>query len=286
LPQGPWPTIAAFLVERFPAVPAADWQTRMASAQVMDERGELVTAQRAFQPGLRVYYYRSVACELRLAGPEHVVFQDEHLVVADKPHLLPVTPSGHHLQETLLVRLKRRLGLDTLVPVHRIDRETAGLVMFSVSPDHRGAYQRLFARRSVHKRYECLAPNRPDFDWPVSYSSRLVGDRHFMRMCEEPGEPNSQTRIALLEERGRWARYALEPLTGKRHQLRVHCAALGLPIAGDRIYPRLHPPASDPPGRPLQLVARSLRFTDPISGQERQFESAMELDWDSLPPSA
>ena len=283
LPAGPWATIADFLAQRFPAIAPATWAARISAGEVVDEHGAAVTPTRRHQPQLRVYYYRSLPPEPRLAFDETVLYRDAHLLVADKPHFLPVTPSGSHLQETLLVRLKRRLGIDTLVPVHRIDRETAGLVLFSIEPATRGRYQQLFAERRVLKTYECIAPWCSELPLPLTHRSRLVEDAHFMRMREAPGEPNSETAIELIERRGALARYRLRPLTGRRHQLRVHCAALGMPIQGDLIYPTLQPLGSDDPARPLQLLAQSLAFTDPVTGEPRHFDSGLQLAWSALP---
>ena len=278
LPEGPWATIAEYLVHRFPAIAASVWRERIAAGEVVDEQGAAVTSARAHKPNLRVYYYRSLVGEVRVPFEETVVFQDAHIVVADKPHFLPVTPSGDHLHETLLVRLKRKLGIDTLAPVHRLDRETAGLVLFSIEPNTRGSYQHLFAQRAVEKAYECTAPWRDALTLPMTHCSRLVDDpAHFMRMCETTGEPNSQTRIELVEQKGAVARYRLLPLTGRRHQLRVHCAALGIPIRGDRIYPDLLPANTDDATRPLQLLARRLAFIDPITGESRSFLSQRGL---------
>ena len=278
LPEGPWKTIAACLVQRFPAIAESVWAERIAAGEVVDEHGAPVTAARPHRPHLRVFYYRSLVNEKRVPFDEIVVFRDAHIVVADKPHFLPVTPSGDHLQETLLVRLKRRLGIDTLAPAHRLDRETAGLVLFSTDPLTRGAYQRVFAERAARKAYECIAPWRDGLTLPLTHCSRLTDDpAHFMRVREADGEPNSQTRIELIERRGAVALYRLFPLTGRRHQLRVHCAALGIPIRGDRIYPELLPRDTDDAARPLQLLARSLAFTDPVTGETRSFVSGREL---------
>jgi tRNA pseudouridine32 synthase / 23S rRNA pseudouridine746 synthase len=278
LPVGPWPTIAECLVARFPSIGEAVWHQRIAAHEVVDEHGTHVTLQRPHRAGLRVYYYRSLTAERPVPFEARVVFQDDHILVADKPHFLPVTPSGAHLQETLLVRLKRSSGIDTLAPVHRIDRETAGLVMFTVNPAVRGAYQRLFAERVVDKRYECTAPWRDDLVLPCTYRSRLVDDpEHFMRVREVPGNANTETRFSLIERQGGVARYALHPTSGHRHQLRAHCAASGIPIVGDRIYPELLPMGTDDHRRPLQLLARTLRFVDPIDGRVREFESRLTL---------
>ncbi|MBX3619907.1 MAG: pseudouridine synthase [Rhizobacter sp.] len=274
LPPGPWPTIAAFLVARFHRIDEAVWHDRMACGDVVDARGRRVMPGTPYEPHLKVYYYREPAAEPVFPLDEQVLYRDEWIVVADKPHFMPVTPSGRHLHETLLVRLKHKLGLDTLAPVHRIDRDTAGLVLFSVQPGTRGAYQSVFREREAHKAYDAIAPVREDLQFPFVHRARLVEGVSFMTMQQVPGEPNSETHIDLVEQREGWGRYRLEPLTGKRHQLRVHMAALGLPLRHDGIYPVLQPERERPDfERPLQLVARELAFTDPVTGQPRAFES-------------
>lgn len=277
LTPGPWATISDFLIDRFPAIPAATWQARMQQGELVDEHGVAVTPDRPSRPGLRLYYYRSIADEPRVPFDEVVLFRDEWLIAADKPHFLPVTPGGKHLQETLLVRLKRRLGIDTLAPLHRLDRETAGVVVFAVQPDTRGAYQALFAQRQVMKHYEAIAPWRPELTFPLTRRSRLVQDDHFLRMREVPGEPNAETLFEVLDVQGDFARYRLTPLTGRTHQLRVHCAALGLPIVGDRMYPTLLPADTDVHAQPLQLLARTIAFVDPVHGLTRHFDSPRQL---------
>ncbi|MET0351325.1 MAG: pseudouridine synthase [Rhizobacter sp.] len=283
LPPGPWPTVTAFLVHRFPAVSEAAWVARMARGHVVDEAGAPVRPDRPFRAHLKVFYYRDLPDEPRVPFDEVVLFQDEHLVVVDKPHFLPVTPGGRYLQQTVLVRVRRRLGLDTLVPVHRLDRETAGLVVLAVRPEDRAAYHALFRERAVAKVYEAVAAWRPALPMPQVRRSRLAESPDaFMQMVEVPGEPNAETAIACLGPCGPGlAHYRLTPRTGQRHQLRVHMAALGLPLRNDRIYPVLQPQLEDDgtPGfeRPLQLLARSLAFTDPVTGQPRTFESRRVL---------
>ena len=291
LPAGPWATIAQCLIERFAGVDPQVWAARLRAGEVVDEHGVTVDVDRAHQPNLRVYYYREVAGEA-VGGPDVPVrCADEQLVVADKPHFMPVTPGGAHLHHTLLVRLRRQLGCDELAPLHRIDRETAGLVLFSRRAATRGLYQQLFARREVRKTYDCIVRIDAAHDRvlgravgePWTYASRLVDDTHFMRMREVPGDANAVTGLELLERRGDLARYRLTPLTGRRHQLRVHCAALGMPIVGDTLYPTLLPAGSDDLARPLQLLARSLSFADPLSGAPREFTSRRSLMWDAPP---
>lgn len=283
LPAGDWPTITGFLLQRFPAITREVWLERMAQGLVVDEFGAVVTPERPYQSQMRVYYYRALTSEPRIPFDETVLFQDERLVVADKPHFLPVTPSGRYLQETLLVRLKRRLNIDTLAPIHRIDRETAGLVLFSVQPRAGGAYQALFRQRAIRKQYEAIAPWLPDLVFPLLRRSRIVEGQPFFRLGEAPGEPNSETLIELLDVRASLARYRLSPVTGRKHQLRVHMAALELPIVNDLFYPSVVNPrerqANDDYSHPLQLLARSLEFIDPYSGQLRRFESQRRLNW-------
>jgi tRNA pseudouridine32 synthase/23S rRNA pseudouridine746 synthase len=277
LPAGNWPTITDFLVERFPAITREVWLERMAHQLVMDEFGGLVTPDRPYPGQMRIYYYRDVDVEARIPFEESVLYQDEHLVVADKPHFLPVTPSGHYLQETLLVRLKKRLGIDTLIPIHRIDRETAGLVLFSIKPDERNAYQALFRDHAVTKHYEAIASWRPDLTWPITRKSRIVEDEPFFRQREVPGQPNSETHMDLIEKYDGLARYTLSPVTGKKHQLRVHMNALSLPILNDRMYPPVAQTPDDDYSLPLQLLAKSIAFTDPVTGQARHFQSQLTL---------
>lgn len=280
LPHGPWTHLADFLAERLPAVTHAQWLQRMAQGRVLDEDGTALSPEAPHRGGTRVYYYRELDAEPPIPFEEQVLYQDEHLLVADKPHFLPVTPTGRYVQQTLLVRLKRRTGIEHLSPIHRIDRETAGLVLFSVRPQDRGAYQALFREQVVEKEYEAIAPLRADLPLPAVYRSRIAPDEQFFRQREVPGEPNSETHIELIEALGGLARYRLRPRSGRTHQLRVHMHALGRPIAGDLFYPEVvHGPGHTGQdfSHPLQLLARSVAFIDPVSGQARRFVSQREL---------
>lgn len=278
----PWPTIASFLAERLPAVSQQAWLERMARGEVLDERGHPVAPDTVYAGGQRLYYWRDLPSEPAIPFEAHIIHRDEHLLVADKPHYLPVTPTGRFVRETLLVRLKQATGIESLSPVHRIDRETAGLVLFSTRPQDRGAYQALFRERQVDKRYEAIAPSAGAWSGACIHHSRIVEDpQAFYRMIEAEGEPNSHTRIDQTERRGAWALYRLEPISGKRHQLRVHMNALGLPICGDQFYPvvRRGPGESEDYADPLRLLARAIAFTDPVTGERRRFESGRQLDW-------
>ncbi len=263
-------------------IPAGQsWVFRLENGLVLNEAAQALAPDAPYLAGQRIYYYRHMPAEPRIPFEARIIYQDAHLLVADKPHFLPVAPTGRYVQETLLVRLKKQTGLNDLVPIHRIDRDTAGLVLLSIQPASRNAYAELFRTRSVAKVYEAIAPYRPELSFPLVHQSRLVpAAASFMQMQEVPGSPNTETQIELLQVQGALARYCLRPLTGKRHQLRVHMLALGVPICGDAIYPVLTPePALDALSytQPLQLLAQSLSFTDPLSGQARQLHSLQDL---------
>lgn len=273
LPPGTWPLVLDCLCERFPAVTRMQWLERMARGRVVDDDGQWLTPETPYRVGLEVHYYREVCDELPIPFHEVVLHGDADLLVADKPHFLPVTPGGAHVHETLLGRLIRRTGNDALVPLHRIDRDTAGLVLFSANPRSRARYQALFRERRIVKSYEAIAAALPDVEFPCTRSSRMVAGEPFFRMQEIAGPANSETRVDVIARGdGTW-RYALTPFTGRTHQLRVHMAALGAPIANDGMYPSLVHRAAGDYSAPLQLLAKRLSFIDPLSGVERRFSS-------------
>lgn len=278
LPHGSWATLGDYLAFRFPMVDEASWRERMARGEVVDERGQTVAFDDSFRGGACIFYYRERKGETPIPFDEEVLFLNDELLVVDKPHFLPVTPGGRYLHETLLVRLKQKTGIDTLVPVHRLDRETAGVMLFSVNPATRSVWQSLFRYRQVDKVYEALAPFRHDLVLPIVVSSRIERDEQFFRVREVDGEPNAFSRIELMEQLGTHARYRLMPSTGKMHQLRVHMNSLGIPILNDGFYPVALPCKGDDFTAPLKLLARSLRFSDPVTGDARLFESRRQLD--------
>ncbi len=277
LPPGSWATVLDFLCDRFPAVDRTQWLSRMARGRVLDARGGPLEPASAYRVGATLHYFREQAGEPEIAGRIHQIYRDDHLLVVDKPPFLPVTPSGPYVQQTLLARLRRMHGLENLVPLHRLDRLTSGLVMLSLQASTRGQYQALFAQRVIGKVYEAIAPSLPQMRFPLQRHSRLRPGEPFFRMCEVPGEPDSLTTLECLEVRGELARYRLHPLTGRKHQLRVHLAALGAPILHDPLYPHLQPEGADDQQRPLLLVATGLSFNDPLSGQPHHFHSRRQL---------
>ncbi len=277
LPHGRWTTLGEYLAFRFPMVSADSWRLRMARGEVLDEQGRRVAFDDAFRGGACIFYYREREGETPIPFEENILFLNDELLVVDKPHFLPVTPGGRFLHETLLVRLKRKTGIDTLVPIHRLDRETAGVMLMSVNPETRSVWQSLFRFRQVDKVYEALAPWRDDLKLPIDLCSRIERDEQFFRVKEVDGEPNAFSRIELIERRGEHALYRLMPSTGKMHQLRVHMNSLGVPILNDGFYPVALPCKGDDFSSPLKLLARSLSFIDPVSGEARRFESQRQL---------
>lgn len=281
-----WSSLLDHLAERLPRVTRDEWRQRLLAGHVVDEDGQPLSPDAPYRGGTRVYYWRALAHETPIPFQEAVLFQDDHLVVADKPHFLPVTPGGRYVQESLLVRLKKRLQLANLSPLHRIDRETAGLVVFSVRPQDRDPYQRLFRERRVHKTYEAIGPASPAWPGPVTRRSHLLEcEDAFYKMREASPEeglpPNSETHIDIVSRHGPWALYRLTPVTGKRHQLRVHLCSLGAPIVGDQFYPVVKRAPGEPEdfADPLRLLSRAIAFDDPVTGERRHFESRQRLDW-------
>ncbi|WP_243049510.1 pseudouridine synthase [Dyella sp. RRB7] len=277
LPPGPWASVLDGLCAQFPQIDRARWLDRFARGRVQDEAGQPLAVDAPYRVGLCVRYFREVVDEAPIPFRETLLHVDHHLVVVDKPHFLPVTPAGGFVQETVLARLVRTLDNPELVPLHRIDRHTAGLVLFSANPASRSAYQALFRERLIDKTYQAWGLALPALDVPHVRRSRIVAGEPFFRMQEVAGPANSETHIDVLERAGKYWRYVLRPVTGRKHQLRVHMAGLGAPILHDPFYPALAEQAADDHAHPLQLLAQALSFIDPLSGKMRHFRSEREL---------
>ncbi|MFD3961264.1 MULTISPECIES: RluA family pseudouridine synthase [Streptomyces] len=282
LPEGPggaWSTVGEYLVARFGGAIGAERVAAMLDAgRFVGADGVPVRGGEPYAAGLSLWFHRDFAPEEPVPFPIGIVYRDAHLVVADKPHFLATTPRGRHITQTAVARLRRELGVPALQPAHRLDRLTAGLVLFVVRPEERGAYQTLFRDRLVRKEYEAVAPYDPELALPRTVRSRIVKERGVLAAREEPGEANSESHVELVEHRGALGRYRLLPATGRTHQLRVHMNALGVPIVHDPLYPVVEPEgAGEDWDRPLQLLARRLEFTDPVSGEPRRFVSGLRL---------
>lgn len=277
LPEGHWQNMLEFLLEQFPDVHEATWRLRMKKNELLDAHGNILQADSPAKRGMCIFYYRELEGETPIPFEERIIHQDEHLLVIDKPHFLPITPGGRFLHETLLVRLKKKLGMKHLTPIHRLDRETAGVILFSCEPATRGSYQTLFHQRTISKTYHALAPHLENLHFPLTHRSRMIESEQFFVMQEVAGAANSETEIDIIERRGEISLYELRPSTGKKHQLRVHLNSLGAAILNDTFYPVALPCKGDDFSAPLKLLAKSISFTDPISSETRLFESGLQL---------
>ncbi|WP_331446163.1 pseudouridine synthase [Streptomyces xanthochromogenes] len=277
-PEGAWATVGDHLRGRFGGAIGVDRVAAMLrDGRFVGAEGAL-SGREAYRAGTFVWFHRDFAPEVPVPFGIGIVYRDERIVIADKPHFLATTPRGRHITETAVARLRRDLALPALQPAHRLDRLTAGLALFVVRPEHRGAYQSLFSGRRVRKEYEAIAPYDPGVALPVTVRSRIVKERGVVAAREEAGEPNAESRIELAERRGALGRYRLLPATGRTHQLRVHMNRLGLPILNDPVYPVVLLEAEEGHFEdPLQLLARVLEFTDPVDGRAHRFESRLRL---------
>ncbi|CAG7580272.1 pseudouridine synthase [Rhodococcus opacus] len=271
-------TVAEFLVETYPDE-RAHWLSLIDGGEVVDEHGRVVDRGTRYAPTRFVYFYRDPAPEIPVPFEIDVLHRDDHLVVIDKPHFLATIPRGAHITETAVVRLRRALDLPDLTPAHRLDRMTAGVLVFLIRPEDRRPYQELFVSQQVTKEYEAVAGHDPTLAFPRTIRSRIVKEHGIMTATEEPGEPNSETVVELIETRDGRARYRLLPKTGRTHQLRLHMSSLGLPIEGDNYYPDFRRSEPGDFSTPLRLLARAIEFTDPRSGEVRRFESRRTLGW-------
>ncbi len=282
IPEGINMALLDFLCQQFPDISAGQWLQRIARQEVSDQAGHRLQAGDTVKRGMCIYYYRELEHEPEIPFQEQIIYEDPHLLVADKPHFLPVTPAGQYLRETLLSRLRHRTGIAELSPLHRLDRETAGLVLFSKQASQRAAYQALFRDEAIAKTYHAIAADLSQLDFPIIRQSRLESADEFFLTREVAGPPNSTTLITKLHSQQAWALYELKPSTGKKHQLRVHMAALGAPLLNDSFYPVAQAANSCDFSKPLQLLAKTLSFQDPVTGARHEFSSLQSL---TLPPA-
>lgn len=276
-----WDNLYQFLCDQFPRIAPEIWAERLEQGKVHWHRGEIVGMQTPFLPSRRLCYYREVVAEPVVAAAHQIIYQDEHILLACKPHGLPVIPGGEFVNECLLERLRRDTGLEDIAPVHRLDRDTAGLVLFSVNPHSRPAYYQLFAQGRIEKTYQAVArlPQhllQASLPQEFTVQNRLEKSQPRFLMQQVEGEPNAHSTLRLVARQQQLGLFALTPHTGKTHQLRLHMQAIGCPILFDPYYPVLLAKNQSLAG-PLQLLAQQLRFVDPVSGQPQHFCSSRQL---------
>lgn len=272
-----------YLAAHFSHISLANWQRRFDSGLISLERGESLKQDSPYLAGQTILYYRQVENEPIIPFEPNILHLDEHLLVVDKPHFLPVTPSGHYVSQTLLAKLRnhpdlQQLAVNHISPLHRLDKDTAGVMLLSVNPSSRACYHALFADRHVHKTYHAIAPTRSDLSYPFHIRSRLERGEPFFLTKTVEGEPNAHTMIELIENNGAFSLYRLTPVTGKKHQLRVHMASLGMPLLNDNFYPTVKTQGSSDFTKPLQLLAKSIAFIDPLTNELRDFNSNLTLN--------
>lgn len=267
-----------YLCQQFPHIQAKEWQQRFDSGLIYSDSGEILSIKTPYLPECHIFYYRFLAHEVHVPFQHQILFENEHLLVVDKPHFLTISPTGQYVQETLLVRLKKQTHNPNLTPIHRLDRETAGIVLFSKQISSRGCYQQMFAEREVQKIYHAIARYDAQQNFPKNIRLRMEKGTPFYTMQISAGAINSETDINILQHNNMWAKYQLKPKTGKQHQLRVHLNSLHLPILYDPFYPTVQHKAEDDFSQPLQLLAKELKFIDPLTQQIFHFHSHFELD--------
>ncbi|MEZ2902071.1 pseudouridine synthase [Acinetobacter terrestris] len=270
-------TVYQYLCQQFAHIAPSEWQQRFTDRLIYDALGEVLNLSSEYIENSHVFYYRFLAHEIHVPFEHEILFENEHLLVIDKPHFLTISPTGQYVQETLLVRLKKQSGNKFLTPIHRLDRETAGVVLFSKQPATRAIYQEMFAQRQVNKTYHAIAPFHADLTFPCHTRYRMEKGEPFYTMQVVEGQINSQTEIDLIEHDAVWGKYQLKPITGKQHQLRVHLNSLGIAIKNDPFYPVVQHKREDDFSAPLQLLAKHIRFNDPVTFQDMQFSSNFEL---------
>lgn len=277
-----WNNLLEFLVASFPLIEESIWRERFENGKIHWLSGERLDAEMPFKAGQILCYYREVKQEPKIPFEHRILFQNRHLLVACKPHFLPVTPGGQYVNECLLERIRQSEKLPDLVPLHRLDRETAGLVLFSTNPETRGIYASLFSQKNITKQYLAVARIPQDYktkELPVNWSiaNRLEKSTPAFTMKEVTGEINAQSEIKLAAVKGDLGLFQLSPVTGKTHQLRLHMSKIGMPILNDNFYPELQPKKPLSFKQPLQLLAKSLSFIDPVDNTPMKFNSSRQL---------
>ena len=273
----PWATMRDFLMAR---LPQPDLIVKMLDAgEFVDHAGRPWDGDAPYRSHMDVWFHRPLKPEVPLPFPIDVLEVHDRFVVADKPHFMATTPRGAHVQNTALVKLRVQLGLPELTPAHRLDRLTAGVLVFTTRREFRGAYAGVFQSRKALKTYDALAPFDPALEFPRRLVGRIEKRRGSLQAELVAGEPNAETLVELVEVRGTYAKYRLTPVTGKTHQLRLQMADLGLPILGDSMYPEIMQVEPDDFSSPLQLIARRLSFVDPVDREPREYLSARSLAW-------
>ncbi|MDB2386852.1 pseudouridine synthase [Shewanella sp.] len=270
------PTVLSFLVSHFSAIAEETWIERIKSGKVHWRNGDIIQLDTAFVARARVYYYREVEQESVIPFDEKTLLTTPQFIIAYKPAFLAVNPSGNFVNECLVNRLRMKTKNEQIVACHRLDRATAGVMLLSVNPETRHDYHQLFKTGHITKTYQAIArlceplreqmaANRLTLPLHWTVKNRLVKAEPSFMMKISHGEANSHSEITLVQTKGDLGLFQLQPITGRTHQLRLHMLSLGMPIMNDKLYPLLQDKAADDFNQPLMLLAKTLRFVDPIT---------------------
>ncbi|NVK21530.1 MAG: pseudouridine synthase [Kangiellaceae bacterium] len=279
-----WTTVLDYLIDKFQGIDKAIWHQRILDDKVHWQDGTFIKLDTPYRPQAAVFYYREVKKEPVIPFEHNLIYQNEHILIADKPHFLPVNESGAFVNECLQNRLRKETGIDELQALHRLDRETAGLVMFSINSQTRAYYHALFANKTITKTYQAIAktPNNIQLigkQWEIN-NRMIKSDPSFVMSIDKQASSkdyNAHSKIRCIKQSEHLSLFELQPITGKTHQLRVHMQSIGYPILNDKFYPTLLPKSEDNFDQPLQLLAQSLDFKDPVTQQQHSFQSKLML---------
>jgi len=275
----PWNTLREHLHERLTRVDNVRIDEMFVAGNYVDAAGNPIALDAPFVPDQVIWFHRDLPDEIQVPFDVELLHADERIVVVDKPHFMATIPRGQHILETVLVRVRAELDLPELAPAHRLDRATAGVLMLTTERRWRGSYQNVFRDRLAHKTYLAVAAHRDDLTLPTVVRSHIVKERGVLQAKEfDDRPPNSESLVEMVERRGERALYRITPRTGRTHQIRLHMARLGIPIRSDPFYPVITDAPRDDFRAPLQLLAESLSFPDPIDGSDRRFDTRRVLD--------
>lgn len=276
--NAPYHNFLDFFCDKFPQIHREAWIKRFAEKKITDTQETAIHASDIYCGDQHLIYYREVENEAPIPVKEHILFEDENLILVDKPHFLPIHPAGPYVKETLVYRLRQSQNNPDIAPLHRIDRLTAGLVLLSKKVSVRKDYQLLFENRAVDKTYLAISKGRTPSQTSWHLKNHIgIGDPWFLSAIKNDAAPNSESHIKFLKEQDGFLKFKLKPISGKKHQLRVHLASIGFPILYDPLYPSFVEKPADNYAKPLQLLAQSISFIDPYSKKKLHFESQLKL---------